>query len=71
MKEVELLQLFAVESGGALRALPGARSLVAIVLRMHVDDVRSPTRSVANLEFHRTGHAVDPTALLDAPGTSP
>lgn len=42
-----------------LRALPEARSLIAIVLRMHVDDVRSPTRSVANLEFHRTGHAVD------------
>jgi epoxyqueuosine reductase QueG len=45
-----------------LRALPSARSLVVIVLRMHPDDVKSPTRSVANLEFHRTGHEVDAVA---------
>ncbi|WAS95223.1 SCP2 sterol-binding domain-containing protein [Nannocystis punicea] len=44
------------------RALPGVRTLVPIVLRMHVDDVRSPTRSVANVEFHRTGHEVDEVA---------
>jgi Fe-S-cluster-containing hydrogenase component 2 len=36
--------------------------LVALVMRMHADDVRSPSRSVANLEFHRTGHAVDAVA---------
>jgi putative sterol carrier protein/NAD-dependent dihydropyrimidine dehydrogenase PreA subunit len=45
-----------------LRALPSARSLIAIVGRMHVDDVRSPSRSVANLEFHRTGHEIDAIA---------
>lgn len=50
------------ERAHVLRALPSARSLVAIVLRMHPDDVRSPTRSVANLEFHRTGHLVDEVA---------
>lgn len=44
------------------RALPGARSCIALVQRMHLDDVRSPTRSVANLEFHRTGHEVDAIA---------
>lgn len=44
------------------RALPGVRTLVALVLRMHRDDVRSPTRSVANLEFHRTGHETDEVA---------
>lgn len=44
------------------RALPGVRTLVPIVVRMHPDDVRSPSRSVANLEFHRTGHEVDAIA---------
>ncbi|MFO0693939.1 MAG: SCP2 sterol-binding domain-containing protein [Polyangiales bacterium] len=44
------------------RALPGVRTLVPIVVRMHPDDVRSPSRSVANLEFHRTGHDVDSIA---------
>lgn len=39
----------------AERALPGARSIVSLVVRTHADDIRSPTRSVANLEFHRTG----------------
>ncbi len=43
-------------------AMPGARSLVVIVLRMHPENVRSPRRNVANLEFHRTGHAVDEIA---------
>ena len=43
-------------------AMPGARSLVSIVLRMHPENVRSPRRNVANLEFHRTGHAVDEIA---------
>ncbi len=52
----------AEERAHATRALPGARSLVAIVLRMHVDDVRSPERSVANREFHRTGHDADEVA---------
>ena len=46
----------------AQRALPGARTLVALVMRMHPDDVRSPARSVANLEFHRTATAMDDVA---------
>jgi len=46
----------------ALGALPGARTLVALVLRTHPDDIRSPRRSVANLEFHRTGHELDAIA---------
>lgn len=41
------------------RALPGTRSLVALVVRMHPDDIRSPARSVANTEFHRAGHAMN------------
>ncbi len=45
-----------------LRALTGTRSLVSIVLSTHPDSIRSPSRSVANLEFHRTGHEVDEIA---------
>lgn len=52
----------AEERPHVLRALPGARSLVSIVVREHADDVRSPSRSVANLEFHRAGHEVDEIA---------
>jgi epoxyqueuosine reductase QueG len=52
----------AEERPHAERALPGAKTLVALVLREHPDDIRSPARSVANLEFHRTGHAVDDVA---------
>lgn len=44
------------------RALPGAKTLVTLVMRMHPDDIRSPTRSVANLEFHRTGEEADEVA---------
>jgi epoxyqueuosine reductase QueG len=44
------------------RALPGTRTLVALVLRMHPDNVQSPQRSVANREFHRTGHETDEVA---------
>jgi epoxyqueuosine reductase QueG/putative sterol carrier protein len=50
------------EAPHARRALPSARSIVAIVLRTHADDVRSPARSVANLEFHRAAKDVDEVA---------
>jgi len=43
----------------AIRALPGARSFVSIVVSTHRDNIRSPARSVANVEFHRTGSEVD------------
>lgn len=49
----------AEERPTVLRALPSTRTLIALVVRMHPDNVRSPSRSVANLEFHRAGHAVD------------
>jgi ferredoxin len=45
-----------------LKALPGARSLISIVVREHPDDIRSPQRSVANGEFHRVGHETDAIA---------
>ncbi|HUO55188.1 MAG TPA: SCP2 sterol-binding domain-containing protein [Rhodoblastus sp.] len=44
------------------RAFPEARTLLALVQRMNREPVRSPARSVANLEFHATGREVDETA---------
>lgn len=41
-----------------LEAFPFTRTLIAFVIRMSRDNVRSPARSVANLEFH---HAADET----------
>lgn len=45
-----------------LRAFPAARTLLVLLGRMHREPVRSPSRSVANLEFHSAGHAIDDTA---------
>lgn len=45
-----------------LAAFPAARTLLVLVGRMNREPVRSPARSVANLEFHRAGHDVDETA---------
>ncbi|MGW3176751.1 SCP2 sterol-binding domain-containing protein [Streptomyces sp. NPDC001153] len=36
-------------------ALPGVRVLVSFVTRMNRENIRTPSRSVANLEFHHTG----------------
>jgi ferredoxin len=46
----------------ALAALPGTRSLIAMVFRMNRDNCRSPARSVANQEFHQAGEHADHTA---------
>jgi ferredoxin len=45
-----------------LRTFPRTRSLISFVLRMNRDNVRSPARSVANVEFHHTGDAVNAVA---------
>jgi epoxyqueuosine reductase QueG len=45
-----------------LRAFPATRTLLVIVKRMHREPVRSPARSIANLEFHSVGHEVDDIA---------
>ena len=37
------------------RAFPRTRSLISFVVRMNRENVRSPARSVANSEFHRSG----------------
>ncbi len=52
----------AEERGPVLRAFPAAKSLVALVVRMHPENVRSPARSVANHEFHHAGEVVDAAA---------
>lgn len=54
--------LLAEELPHVAQAFPGTRSLLALVIRMHREPVRSPARSVANLEFHRAGHEVDEVA---------
>jgi epoxyqueuosine reductase QueG len=51
-----------IERPHIARAFPGARTLLSIVMRMHREPVRSPARSVANLEFHLAGHDVDTVA---------
>lgn len=44
------------------RAFPATRTLLALVGRMHREPVRSPARSIANLEFHASGHDLDEVA---------
>ncbi len=41
-----------------LAALPGTRSLIAMVFRMNRDNCRPAARSVANQEFHQTDEQV-------------
>lgn len=45
-----------------LAALPQARALLSIAAKMHPDNLRSPRRTIANLEIHHTGHALDDVA---------
>jgi len=42
-----------------LAVLPSTRTLISLVVRMNQEPIRSPERSIANLEFHHTGHDVD------------
>ncbi len=45
-----------------LRAFPPAKTLLTFVCRMNREPIRSPARSVANLEFHHTGDHVNEVA---------
>ena len=45
-----------------LQAFPFTRTLISFVLRMNRENIRTPARSVANLEFHHTGEEVDEVA---------
>jgi Fe-S-cluster-containing hydrogenase component 2 len=42
-----------------LRAFPRTRSLVTFVVRMNREPIRTPARSLANLEFHHSGDHVN------------
>ncbi len=45
-----------------LQAFPFTQSLISIVLRMNRENIRTPARSVSNLEFHHTGEEVNDIA---------
>ena len=45
-----------------LQFFPGAKTLVSFVCRMNREPIRSPARSVANLEFHQAGDHVNAVA---------
>jgi Fe-S-cluster-containing hydrogenase component 2 len=45
-----------------LRCFPAAKTLLNFVCRMNREPIRSPARSVANLEFHHTGDHVNEVA---------
>jgi epoxyqueuosine reductase QueG len=45
-----------------LRVFPAAKTLLSFVCRMNREPIRSPARSVANLEFHHTGDHVNEVA---------
>jgi len=45
-----------------LACFPHGKSLISIVCRMNREPIRSPARSVANLEFHHTGDRVNEIA---------
>ncbi len=45
-----------------LAAFPATRTLLSFVCRMNREPVRSPARSVANLEFHSTGERINHVA---------
>ena len=56
-----------------LSVFPRARTLISLVCRMNREPIRSPARSVANLEFHHAGDAVNEAsrhivAALEAQG---
>lgn len=45
-----------------LNAFPKTRTLLSFVLRMNRENIRTPMRSIANLEFHHTGDEVNEIA---------
>lgn len=52
----------ASERAHVLECLPGTRTLLSIVCRMTPEPLRSPARSVANLEFHQAGDETNEVA---------
>jgi NAD-dependent dihydropyrimidine dehydrogenase PreA subunit len=52
----------ATEREDIFSLLPATRTLLSFVCRMNRENVRSPARSLANLEFHHTGDQVNDVA---------
>ncbi len=50
------------QRGEILDAFPPAKALISFVVRMNREALRTPARSVANLEFHHAGDAVNEVA---------
>ncbi len=50
------------QRGDILAALPQTRLLVSFVCKMNREPIRSPARSVSNLEFHHVGEEVNEVA---------
>lgn len=45
-----------------LTLFPATRTLLSLVIRMNRENIRSPARSLANLEFHHADHALEEVA---------
>ena len=45
-----------------LKAFPHTKTLISFVVRMNREAIRTPTRSISNLEFHQSGDAVNDIA---------
>jgi len=52
----------ATDRPGILAAFPYTKSLISFVCRMNREPIRTPARSVANLEFHHTGDHINEVA---------
>lgn len=52
----------AEQKGDILAVFPKAKALVSFVLRMNRENIRTPARSIANLEFHHTTDEVNKVA---------
>jgi NAD-dependent dihydropyrimidine dehydrogenase PreA subunit len=52
----------ATEKPFILRAFPSTKTLVSLACRMNREPIRSPARSLANLEFHRSGDKTNEVA---------
>jgi len=50
------------ERSDIVRFFPRVKALISFVLRMNREPIRSPARSVANVEFHHAGERVDDVA---------
>src|SRR5690242_15914171 len=42
--------------------LPTTKALISFVIKMNRENIRTPARSIANLEFHHTTHEIDEVA---------